>query len=357
MPKYDVVIAGAGLAGTTAAFHLSKGSRVLLIEASGVGGGATGVGAGIASPILARKGNPAYEARSALDDLDKLMAEVGFRAEPQRPLIRPALDKRQLRYYERSAVENPDLVEWLSTAESLARYPGVSAPLGSLRLKRGHVINMRNFAIRVAAAAAERGCEIVAPAQLESWEESADDVAVRFSNAGNRREAVRATRLILAMGVGYHTFESLRELNLHPVKGQLIRATCPAALCDLPNVTGPGYLAHDSGDIVLGSTFEHGVVDTKPSGNATREILSKMLPLVTGVRDADYSASAGVRVTVPGTRLPMLGPISAGGRTWIYTGLGSKGLLMSAYLSARLPTYLADPEEIPVRMRPHLATK
>ncbi len=69
------------------------------------------------------------------------------------------------------------------------------------------------------------------------------------------------------------------------------------------------------------------------------------------VRDA----RAGVRVTVPGSYLPMLGPLPDADRVWLFTGLGSKGLLMAPMLAAELPGYLSGSSPIPDEIRPRLA--
>ena len=49
---------------------------------------------------------------------------------------------------------------------------------------------------------------------------------------------------------------------------------------------------------------------------------------------AGWGLRAGVRVTVPGIRLPMVGPVPGFERVWIFTGFGAKGLL-TAPLRAR----------------------
>jgi glycine oxidase len=61
--------------------------------------------------------------------------------------------------------------------------------------------------------------------------------------------------------------------------------------------------------------------------------------------------SAGVRVNVPGTRLPMLGPLPGRTRVWIFTGLGSKGLLMAPLLGRELSGYLDSSTPIPAEIR------
>ncbi|NNE33646.1 MAG: FAD-binding oxidoreductase [Rhodothermales bacterium] len=350
--RYDVVVAGAGLAGTTAAFALSDESNVLLIDSGEVGDGATGVGAGIASPILARKGNPTYMARNALDALDQLCETVGVVTDRGRPLLRPAFDEAQVAYYQRAAERHPDLASWLTPEVTGERFPTIRAELGALEVRRGNVVNLGDFSRSVALGAKARGCAVVQECELLSWSETESNLVVKLRDHLEGERAVRASRLILALGAGYRQFPSLTKLNLHPIKGQTIRAERPQTLNAVPNITGPGYLANDGADIVLGSTFEHNSFDTNPSDAATAAILRLIHPIVPAVSStSEFEARAGVRVTVPGTRLPMIGPISSSERVWIYTGLGSKGLLMAPLLSAQLSTFLRDSQQIPEKMR------
>ena len=74
-----------------------------------------------------------------------------------------------------------------------------------------------------------------------------------------------------------------------------------------------------------------------------------MLPILQDATVLD--ATAGVRVTVPGTRLPMLGPLPDRSCIWIFTGLGSKGLLMAPLLARDLPAFFEKPETIPPEVR------
>ena len=60
---------------------------------------------------------------------------------------------------------------------------------------------------------------------------------------------------------------------------------------------------------------------------------------------------AGVRVSVPGIRLPVLDRLPGSRRIWVFGGLGSKGLLMAPLLARDLADYLAMPETIPSELR------
>ena len=104
--------------------------------------------------------------------------------------------------------------------------------------------------------------------------------------------------------------------------------------------------------LIVGSSYERDFSDLEPSDAQSRKILAKAARMLPGLRDATVlNASAGVRVTVPGTRLPMLGPLPGHRNVWIFTGLGSKGLLMAPLLARDLPAFFDAPETIPAEIR------
>lgn len=363
--QVDILIVGAGLSGATAALALAAEYRVLLVDAGPVGGGTTNVGAGVASPILARKGNPTQYAYEALDALDELCDALGVTKNNDRPLIRPAFDETQVDYYLRSSRRHPQLASWIQPEECKDRFPLVHAPLGALAISRSRVINLPDFARRTATAAEGLGCRIETGHTLVGWSSSTDgpanntsNVRVTLASRDSERITVSCGLLILALGAGYRHFDDLRSLNLHPVKGQTLRASRPAALDTLPNITGPGYIVHDGTDVILGSTFEHGTFDTTPTAEATEAILDVVGPIVPTLADVtgpdSFAAQSGTRVTVPGTRAPMVGPVAD--NVWILTGLGAKGLLMAPLMASRLRHFIQDPSTIPALLLPKYST-
>ncbi|MFV1980720.1 MAG: FAD-dependent oxidoreductase, partial [Rhodothermia bacterium] len=93
--SYDIAIVGAGLAGAFAAFHLSDKYRVVVLEKAAVASGASGAGAGLVNPFMARKANPVWQSSEALDALESTLVEAGcahlFR---KTGILRPASDER-----------------------------------------------------------------------------------------------------------------------------------------------------------------------------------------------------------------------------------------------------------------------
>jgi len=154
--------------------------------------------------------------------------------------------------------------------------------------------------------------------------------------------------LMLCVGANYHTSPPLNLLNLHRLKGQLVRVKRPAILDDLPHIAGAGYIVHANGDLVLGSTYEHRFVNEQPDPGKTNEIIARAALIVPALGDAKPAGTvAGIRVTVPGSRLPMLGPIPGHDKVWVFTGLGAKGLLMAPLIARALSGYLHDPSTVP----------
>src|SRR5690606_21850066 len=116
--------------------------------------------------------------------------------------------------------------------------------------------------------------------------------------------------LLLALGDGFAAFPSLRALPLHRVKGQTVRVARPPDVpADLPALAGDGYLVPARDGLVLGATFEHAFSDLAPSraqSERLRERAARLLPAL--AEAAILEERAGVRVTVPRVRLPLLGP-------------------------------------------------
>ena len=68
---FDTVIAGFGLAGACAARVISERESVLLLEASAPGAGASGIYAGLVSPLMARRARAVWRINDAVNVLDR----------------------------------------------------------------------------------------------------------------------------------------------------------------------------------------------------------------------------------------------------------------------------------------------
>ena len=345
----QTIIVGGGLAGAAAALHLSRSRPVLLLEVNAVATGASGAAAGLVNPFMARKARLAWRADEALDALHETLDLVGavplFRAGG---VLRPAQDVQQRGFFQEAARTYPEHGAWLEAEAARARYPDVQAPHGALLVQTGGAVDVAALTRALLEAARRNGADVQTDVRASGWGETETDVYVDVERRGGGAERLRGRRAILALGYGFNAYPELRRLRLHAVKGQTVRVAPPQGAGPLPSVSGRGYVVPGAEAWTVGSSYEHAFPDVRPSPEATRRILSKaaaMLPCLDGA--SVLGERAGVRVGVPGTRLPMLGPLPGRGRIWIFTGLGSKGLLMAPLLARALPRYLAAPPSVP----------
>lgn len=349
MADFDFIVAGAGLAGACAARRLAEHGSVAVVERREPASGGSGAAAGLVNAILGLRARPVWRIEEALAALDETVALADAASCYRRgPTLRPARDREQVERFRQAADEYPQHCTWLDDPD----FPWLRAPHGALRIETGGVVDLDGLIDKLLS-----GIEVYRM-RLVGWTESRTAAAARLtrSSGDGAPEVLRARYLILALGRGYTAFPQLMRLRLHQVKGQTIRMTRPSALpAGAPHLAGTGYAASDGGNLVCGSTYEHRFADLQPSHRATQSILKKVEQMLPSIRDAELlEERTGVRVTVPGIRLPMVGPLPGSRRVWIFTGLGAKGLLTGPLVAKELPGYLEDAGRIPgeIRVRP-----
>lgn len=351
-PAFDTIIVGAGLAGACAALILSRRERVLVLEAAQPAAGASGVAAGLITPLTGLRAKGVWRIDEALEALHATLKEADATALFQdSDILRPAIDAEQAHFCRKAAQTHPHYATWLSAVAARAHFPGVVAYKGALLLCQGGVVHVPEVVNAWLAAARQRGAEVRTGARVIGWEEHAEGTFVYIEHDTVRHYA---RRVLLALGYGFRRHPELAALNLHALKGQTVRVARPDALPrhGLLPLSGQGYVVPEHDALVVGTSYEHDFTDLAPSDEQTRQILAKASRILPVLKKATVlDATAGVRVTVPGTRLPMLGPLPGRSRIWIFTALGSKGLLMAPLLARALPAFFEKPERIPPEVR------
>ena len=351
-PAFDTIIVGAGLAGACAALPLSRRERVLVLEAAHPAAGASGAAAGLVNPLGGLRAKTVWRIDEALEALHTMLEEAGATALFQAGgILHPTADAEQARLFRDAAQPHPPHATWLTADAARERFPGVVTCGGALLVRRGGAIRVPEAVEALLAAARRRGAEVRTGVRVTGWGEEADRAFVNVENDTGR---LYARRVLLAMGYGYRLHPELAALNLHALKGQTVRVARPETLPrhSLIPLSGQGYVVPDQETLVVGTSYEHDFADLAPSEEQTRQILAKASHMLPILQDATVlDATAGVRVTVPGLRLPMLGPLPGRSRIWIFTGLGSKGLLMAPLLARDLPAFFEKPETIPPEVR------
>ncbi len=337
-----MIVAGAGIGGSCAALWLSQTKQVTLLR--GTSPVASAVAAGLANPFAGQRIRKFWNADQSYQDLLATL-ELASAQNTYTPtgILRPAISEAQASEFCERSVSDPNSVTWLSSGLMQKDYPSVRAPLGAA-ITTGGVVDTPQMLSAIFNTLPPNGT--ILSENLASWKDNGSNVTAVLAS-GTR---LSAKTMILALGAGYTSFPELSCLNLHCIKGQVLQTSIPAGISVPLPVSGFGYIVPLRSRLILGTTYEHSYPNDKPTPEGMNKILALTRQMIPRVDSATiHRTSAGIRVGVSGTRLPIVGPITK--NVWILTGLGSKGLLFGSYIGRNLSDWMVNPIRIPKELR------
>ncbi len=137
---------------------------------------------------------------------------------------------------------------------------------------------------------------------------------------------------ILACGVGVFQFEECRHLPLKRAIGQALICKWPERLPMALLASGHIATTEDPHYCQLGSTYEH---TAKPDPNKALALLDRCAKFYPPAKDFEIvEIRHGTRVSPLQGARPMI--VQLNENTWVFTGLGSRGLLYHALLAEEL---------------------
>ncbi len=237
----DVVVVGAGIAGTSAAYHLAAaGVRTLLLERDRVGSGATASAVGLLAPPLRQPFNETVRFRGeqtareiwefALRSVSGLAALLSARGQAEACgldvsggyVLAEAHTLHEVHASHR-ALEDAGLpVEWL-TSDEVRRLTGAHGFHGGIRLEGGGALDPVAAARALASAAAEAGAAVLEGVPVTATRREKGSLYCETSQG-----EVRTEMIVYATHVDSRRFSEFVGDEVVPIRGQGMIASAGA---------------------------------------------------------------------------------------------------------------------------------
>lgn len=301
-----IAILGAGFSGLSTAWHLvDRGDcEVVVYDAKGIGGGASGMAAGLMHPYVGEEGRRSHLATEGMaaskELIDRVEEKLGKKVANREGILRYMLSEEQTQRYLKHCVDYGDV----EPREE-----------GCFWVKSGMTVDCPAYLHGLWELLSERGATLIQ-----------EEIACLSSLQGY-------DEVIIAAGAGMLKFPELSHLKCNKVKGQVLLCTVPDTV-QLPSISKilKGYIAPSMtlGYCTIGSTYERGVPDDLPDPDfACSDLMPKIVPIF---EEADQlkviGCKAGARVVRRGHYFPIIAKVKSG--LWVIGAMGSRGLLYHA---------------------------
>lgn len=311
-----VAIVGAGFWGLATAWHLLEADcSVTLFDKKGIGGGASGMAAGLLHAFLgtrARKAEFADAGMEAALELLEVASRYGKVANKS-GILRPPTSPEQIIDFQKAAQTYPE-AEWWEEARVKEMAPFLH-PTPALFIRNGITVDSPAYLHNLFLALQARGVNLI------------------IQDVASDEELPEFDFVVFTVGAGARKI--LDDPQISIVKGQILEVEKP---CNLPfAVAGSAYFT----GTVLGATFERGFQDLAPDLQKAEAYIRPRLKLISDELStlAVVRARADARVYI-GDKLPAFFRLSS--RSFLAVGLGAKGLLYHACAGRGLARLLSN---------------
>lgn len=360
-----VVIVGAGILGSSVAYHLSliKGVEVTVIDEAHQGK-ATLAGAGIVCPWATKVTDPdfyrfyaaggAYYRPLVAGLTERGETEFGYRQVGALVLAETEaqLEEIEARVLPRVAdVPEAGEVRRASAAETKAMFPPLREGLMALFIPGGARVEARGIAGAMMRTAQANGV-VLHQGHAEITREGA---TAKVSVDG---KALDADLVIVTAGAwANQTLAGIgASIGVAPQRGQIVHLGVKEETIDWPVLLPQAshyMLAFDDNRVVVGATRESGVgFDYRLTAGGQAEVLNFGLELAPGLADATHiETRIGIRPMAEGYK-PLIGALPGFDNVLIGNGLGAGGLTMGP-LAGKLLSQIATGQTPDLDLAPY----
>jgi len=303
-----VAIIGGGFAGMATCVHrLESGDDVTLFDPLPPSESASGLSAGLLHPYIGRRAQKAWRADEAMRAAKKMLERAGPSVYRECGILRLPADEEQESHFRRCADLYED-AEWWDKRRVQEALPGSQGWPG----------------LYIAS-----GIAVDTAAYLEGLRHYCQKATFVQSEVKNLDELDFDQILVTAGAASRHLLPDL-EPKIRPNSGEILTLQWPEEI-PLPSlpVCCPKYLIPrpQSGTCLLGATYD------RPGSSDKTDLVRVAARLYPQLLEAPIlERKRGERAVLPGRQPPSW--VRADERTWRFAGLGSRGLLYHALLTA-----------------------
>lgn len=320
-----VAIIGTGLSGLATGWFLlqnptvSSSLQLTFFDAKGIGGGASGVAAGLLHPYAgasAKLNRYGWEGfKSTLKLLEVAANQLNKPVARQEGLLRIALSEKQSTDFRQSS-EKYEEVRWMSVNETAAKVPPLNPHPGIF---------------------ISESITVDCPLYLEGlWQAcQSKGATLEIKKINSQEQLKNFDCVVFALGAEVNNLLT-DPLPIKGIKGQILCTTWPSQYPFLScALNSQAYIIQDKGNCIIGATYERVFTSHEPDmERACQEILPKATALIPALNETQLlSCKAGVRASTP-DHMPLIKKLDR--KCWVITGMGSKGLLYHALYAENL---------------------
>lgn len=339
--RWDVIIVGQGLAGTTLAWHLQEAGQTVLLLDTNEAVTSSRIAAGLVTPITGKR-------MVLSDQYDEFLRVAGsfYRRIEQQTGHMFFHDRTALRLFR----SDGERTHWAGRSQQPA-YRSHLVDRQPQPLTDPCIVDAGGGGFAMRSAQLDVAAFLDASRSVLSWQQRAVDWRndVTFAEDGVRVGDNQARLVVSCEGYGASGNPHFSAVPFNAAKGDILTVRFAGPV---PPVTLHGGVwvapTRDPEVFRVGSTYSWQTLDTVPDASARSQIEAKLKKIVR-VPYTVLDHRAAVR-PILGQRRPLIGRHPRQDRLGYFNGLGSKGSLLAPWYARILSDHLAHQAPIPPDM-------